>query len=499
MYKQFYLMEKEPFDIHPSPELFYKSNAHQNGWGYLFQGIKANEPILLVTGEYGTGKTLLCLRLVQLLKALKKKNKLPSVYLSTPTYDFSRVLEKIIVELNISMDGVDASKESKLQQLIYDYFEASADSNKKNYIYLVIDDAQDFNYSFVNKLRLLCSYNVVGEFPIRLILFAHQDFFGTLNDKKNAAMAQRIRRIYRLRPFEFEETREYIYFRLTYSGASGAPVFDDDAIELIQNKSRGVPRLINNICDNCLLVASNERLNQIDAEMVTEAMEMGNMVGVAPLQEKERLVSQEESVPVHEYEQHEHEPVDEKVDLNPLPRLSGERITPAETVLHNTDPGIQHNHSQEGATYGDQQFQVREDYHVPPYKEDDGKDVSKQEDKKKDKKKGWEYIKMGVIFMLIVIILYLIFYIFTQNSAGENKNLQSLNGQRNQIILQRPLGMKNLDAPKRRYAVLFELHTPKWQPSGESNNRKDDLNRQNMDFEHGNRLTRQGETQCEIG
>jgi len=109
------------------------------------------------------------------------------------------------------MDGVDPSKESKLQQLIYDYFEAAGDDDRNNYIYLVIDDAQDFNYSFINKLRLLCSYNVAGAFPIRLILFAHQDFFGMLNDKKNAAMAQRIRRIYRLEPFEFEGTREKSY------------------------------------------------------------------------------------------------------------------------------------------------------------------------------------------------------------------------------------------------------------------------------------------------
>ena len=491
MYKQFYLMEKEPFDIHPSPELFYKSNAHQNGWGYLFQGIKANEPILLVTGEYGTGKTLLCLRLVQLLAALKKKNKLPSVYLSTPTYDFSRVLEKIIDELNISMDGVDATKESKLQQIIYDYFEAAADGDKNKYIYLVIDDAQDFSYSFINKLRLLCSYNVAGEFPIRLILFAHQDFFGMLNDKKNAAMAQRIRRIYRLSPLEFEETREYIYFRLTYSGASGAPVFDDDAIELIQTVSRGVPRLINNICDNCLLVASNERLNQIDAEMVTEAMEMGNMVGVSSVQEKEeRSVSQKTSEPVLE-------PVDEKVDTNPLPRLAKEGGKNTDEVSHLADSKIQHSrHPWEDADSGNSQIPVREDYYVPPDKEDDGKDVPKQDGKKteKEKKTGWEYIKMGLIFMLVVVILYLIFYIFSQSSTGENKNMQSFNEQKGQIISQiRPV-IKNLDDLKIKQVLLFDRYVKTWQLFGESNHYSDDMN-----YKQGNRLTKQGETQCEIG
>ena len=122
--------------------------------------------------------------------------------------------------------------------------------------------------------------NISGVFPIRLILFAHQDFFEILNDRKNAALAGRIKRIYRLNPFDFEDTREYIYFRLTYSGASGAPVFDDEAIKLIQTASRGIPRLINNICDNCLLVAGNERVNDIDTALVKQAMKMGNMVGL---------------------------------------------------------------------------------------------------------------------------------------------------------------------------------------------------------------------------
>ena len=73
MYKKFYLMQKEPFDSHPSPELFYKSKAHENGWNYLLQGIKSNEPNLLVTGDYGAGKTLLYLKLLKLFK----KNHIP--------------------------------------------------------------------------------------------------------------------------------------------------------------------------------------------------------------------------------------------------------------------------------------------------------------------------------------------------------------------------------------------------------------------------------------
>ncbi len=491
MYKQFYLMEKEPFDIHPSPELFYKSNAHQNGWGYLYQGIKANEPILLVTGEYGTGKTLLCLRLIKLLNALKKKKNLPSVYLSTPTYDFTRVLEKIVVELNIPMGGVDTSKESKLQQLIYDCFEAAADRGKDNCIYLVIDDAQDFNYSFINKLRLLCSYNVSGMFPIRLILFAHQDFFGMLNDKKNAAIAQRIRRIYRLNPFELEDTREYIYFRLTYSGASGAPVFDDDAIELIQNISRGVPRLINNICDNCLLVASNERLNQISESMVREAMEMGNMVGVGELKKGDGLTPPDEAV-------HDPDLLDDEY-ANSLPRFSEDRKRTA-------DAHLAHSRNESG-----QPWKNREDkneqpgrpdqYDEKPYTETDEDKTPVQDDKNTNsvQRNMGEYAKKGMIIILVMIILSLLYYIFSQNNSSENNNFQSANGQMNNIVSHCQCGVGNLDIQGENHIAMLNLLVRAGKTTGVGWGGDYDLKWCGINGEHGSGMAEQGENQCEIG
>ena len=452
MYKQFYLMEKEPFDIHPSPELFYKSNAHQNGWGYLYQGIKSNEPILLVTGEYGTGKTLLCLRLIKLLKALKKRKKMPSVYLSTPTYDFTRVLEKIIVALNISMDGVDTSKEAKLQQLIYDYFEAPLTQSKEKFIYLVIDDAQDFSYSFINKLRLLCSYNVSGEFPIRLILFAHQDFFGTLNDKKNAAMAQRIRRIYRLNPFDFEDTREYIYFRLTYSGASGAPVFNDDAIGLIQKASRGIPRMINNICDNCLLVASNERLNEINESMVTEAIKMGHMVGVADLQKYESFNSKDES-------HHDHDVVADE-SIPSLPSFSEERKEIEGDVVHHPHLKKESRQYRENRVSENEQsgklkqhdestYVDRDEDELPPDPEINGKKRLQQNISK--------YAKKGIIIVLLMIILYLLFYIFSQKDAGADSDIQSACDQNHSFVTGCLYDVDDMSSLKKDHIPLLNL------------------------------------------
>ena len=247
-------MQKEPFESHPSQDLFYKSAAHQNGWNYLLTSLKRNEPIVLVAGEYGAGKTLLYLKL---MKLLEMNTNLTSVCFSTPTYTFSMLLEKILVELGILLDGIDTSDESRLQQTIYEHFEKKTEEKKK-FLYVVVDDTQEFSFSFINKLRLFTSYNFSGFFPIRIILFTHPSFLKMLSHEKMVAFGQRIKRIYYLKPFDFEDTREYIYFRLIHSGASGKPVFEDEAIRVIQTISKGNPRLINNICDNCLLLASSE-------------------------------------------------------------------------------------------------------------------------------------------------------------------------------------------------------------------------------------------------
>jgi general secretion pathway protein A len=372
MYKKFYRMKKEPFDSHPSPVLFYKSNAHQNGWHYLLHGIKKNEPILLVAGEYGAGKTLLYLKLMKLFET---NTNLDSVCVSTPTYNFIMVLEKILVELGISLEGIDPSDESRLQQAIYEYFEKQM-VEKKKFIFIIIDDVQEFDYSFINKLRLFASYNSSGYFPIRIILFAHPYFLKMLNHKKMVAFGQRIKRTYFLKPLGFEETREYIYFRLIHSGATGTPIFDDEAIKLIQTTSKGIPRLINNICDNCLLLASSEGCNVINASLVSQAMAMGNQTGFAPM----KITRQDSPPSAHETPR---APSRHASIKPPLPR-----------VAH-----------------------AREFENVPP--------EEKTKNKISRKNNGSRYKKMSIIIILVLIMLFLFFYLFNQSKANQMYNLQS--------------------------------------------------------------------------
>lgn len=393
MYKEFYLMRKEPFDSHPSPDLFYKSDVHQTAWHYLLQGVKQHEPILLVAGDYGAGKTLLFLKLVRLLQ---DKGKMPVISVPTPTYNFVMVLEKIIERLlNIPSSGIDTSDESRLQQVIYEYFE-SRKEGKKEFIYVVIDDVQEFSYAFINKLRIFASYNVSGYFPIRIVLFGHHSFLEMLNYKKMVAFGQRIKRIYFLKPLNFEETREYIYFRLIHSGATGTPMFDDDAIRLIQQSSSGNPRLINNICDNCLLVSSSERSNLVDARLVRTALTKGNLMGIQETGEEEAF-----EAPQPQAFQPGPVPVGNSM---PFHHMSMER--PGNGMVLPPDQGLPQYYGNGGPAYepapqsnGFQPPPVV----APPQPEPQGRTDGAR--------KKIEYGKLGLIVGLLVVVLVLFFYV----------------------------------------------------------------------------------------
>ena len=465
MYKEFYLMRKEPFDSHPSPELFYKSTVHQTAWHYLVQGIKQHEPILVLAGEYGAGKTLLFLKLIRLME---KQGRLPMVAVSSPTYSFVAVLEKVVEKLlNISTGSIDSVEESTLQQTVYEYFEKV---ENRSPIYIVIDDAQEFSYSFINKLRLFASYNCDGFFPIRLIFFAHHSFLKMLRYKKLVALGQRIKRIYYLKPLNFEETKEYIYYRLIHSGATGTPVFDDDAIAIIRDVTGGNPRLINNLCDNCLLAAGEERVNLIDPNLVYLAMDQGNLTSLKDV------------------ERPGHDPV-------VMPQAAGTMPSPPQGFSSTPGAaGVSYGGGANVPRYAQQEAHTQTPFQAPPahpphmqqpyenqvpqmpYAEPGqggqmparvdypAGNAMDEPDQFKNKSIGlWEqYGKILMIAILALVIIFLASYLYNQYNANRMFSLNDMPGKR--VIKQMPAYTIEEDAPGRQFRKAIGVQTENTAP-----------------------------------
>jgi len=199
MYEGFYKMKTEAFGSLPSPRVFFKSETHMLGWHYLSSGINSQEPILLVAGDYGTGKTLLCLTLVN---ALRKKNLFPFTYISTANYSYTKILSEIVATLGLENQEDD---DFSLQRILYRIFENKGDVKP---FYVIIDDIHEFQSSTLNKLRLLANFNHENFFPIRLICFAHSSFLDRLKTPSLRPLYQKIRRRFLLTPFDFMESKE---------------------------------------------------------------------------------------------------------------------------------------------------------------------------------------------------------------------------------------------------------------------------------------------------
>jgi type II secretory pathway predicted ATPase ExeA/cell division septation protein DedD len=272
MYKDYYHLQTEPFSTHPNTGTFFISNTHKEAWYYLLFGIDTQEPFVVLTGEYGMGKTLLCLRLI---KVLKEKG-LPRVeYIPTSNEGYGGILRRMASSLGISPVPED---EEILQDMIYDRFRADTENTR---FYLIIDDAHELDTTILTKLKYLSTFNHNEFFPVIMIFVGHPSFLQDLKTPALSSLNQRIKRRYHLARFSLEDTKNYIYFRLMKSGATGIPAFSDETIQKIFEYSGGVPRLINNICDTCLLIGASKQLISIPPSIVDLAKNLvdGSLTG----------------------------------------------------------------------------------------------------------------------------------------------------------------------------------------------------------------------------
>lgn len=261
MYKDYYQLQTDPFSTHPNTDTFFISETHKEAWYYLLFGIETQEPFLLLTGEFGMGKTLMCLRLI---KVLKEKGVPHVLYIPTANEGYGGILRRIASSLGISTTPED---EEILQDMIYDCFRADTEKSR---FYLIIDDAHELDKKILTKLKYLSTFNHDEFFPIIMIFVGHPSFLQDLRTAALSSLNQRIKRRYHLARFGFEDTKKYIYFRLMKSGATGIP-FPDETIHKIFEYGGGVPRLINNICDTCLLIGASRHLNSIPPSIVDDA------------------------------------------------------------------------------------------------------------------------------------------------------------------------------------------------------------------------------------
>lgn len=259
MYDTFYNLKKKPFQLNPDPEFFFNSAVHRRALAYLRYGLAQGEGFVVVTGMPGTGKTML---VKELFETLCNEN-IAAGLMVTSQVGAEDTLRIIAATFGLSYDG---DAKAILLKNLENFFKLKAQEGKR--VLLVVDEAQNLPPQSLEELRMLLNFELDGRPIFQVFMLGQDELRATLQGDKMEQVRQRVMATYHLRPLELDETRDYIQHRLTTAGWNHNPRFSDQAFEEIHSYARGIPRLINTLCDRLMLYGYLEELHELTMEAV---------------------------------------------------------------------------------------------------------------------------------------------------------------------------------------------------------------------------------------
>lgn len=243
MYRQYFDLTDAPFSIAPDPRYLFLSDKHREALGHLIYGVGDQGGFVLLTGEVGTGKTTVCRSLLQQIP-----ENTDVAYIINPKQSINQLLQSICSELHINYERGRTSRDliDDLNKYLLDTHAAG-----RNTI-LIIDEAQNLTVDVLEQLRLLTNLETNEKKLLQLVLLGQPELNDLLAKPELRQLAQRITARFHLGPLSKSEVAQYIAHRLSIAGCRDE-LFSRGAVTTVFKFSRGIPRLINQICDRSLL------------------------------------------------------------------------------------------------------------------------------------------------------------------------------------------------------------------------------------------------------
>lgn len=268
----FFGLKEQPFGMSPDPAYLYASRTHSEALSSLTQGITDNRGFLALIAEPGMGKTTL---LYQIMEQMRDTSRTVLVFQTQCTS--RELIEYILYDQGEDVKGLSlVAMHGKLNEILFEEL-----LNGKRFL-LVIDEAQNLDESVLETVRMLSNFETHNTKLLQIILSGQPQLAEKLALPKLSQLRQRIGMLTRLEPFSVVETGLYIEHRLKLAGHRGEPIFDPASIDQIARLSRGVPRIINNLCYHCLLLAHSRAQRTVTLEIVQEAGRRLEMLPAAP-------------------------------------------------------------------------------------------------------------------------------------------------------------------------------------------------------------------------
>lgn len=263
MYQQFYGFDKMPFNNTPDTRFFFHSEQHQEALSSLLYCVNERKGFMLLTGEIGAGKTTVCRAFLNRLDPATKVAVITNTRLTE-----RQLLQSICEEFGLWIPGNvgKVTLFNELNTFLVDQYRQGANT------VLIVDEAQNLRPEVLEEIRLISNLETERDKLIQIVLMGQPELREIVELPELRQLKQRIVLRYHLYPLSEKETQAYIFHRLKVAGASGNLKFSRSALALVHQYSGGIPRVVNILCDNALLLGFVQETRKISESLVQEVI-----------------------------------------------------------------------------------------------------------------------------------------------------------------------------------------------------------------------------------
>jgi len=246
MYKEFYGLRANPFNVNPDPRYLFLTRHTEEALACLTYGIQSRKGFVLLTGEVGTGKTTLINKLLEWLRL----QQVATAFIFNSRLNTTQFLDYMMADFGIPSDSKAKSQILlRLYNWLLDRYRAGETA------VLIVDEAQNLTEEVLEEIRMLTNLETFTEKLLQIVLVGQPELEQKLKQPQLRQLRQRLTLRAKTHALTLEETKAYIQQRLRIAGSSGQQIFDPDAVVAIHRYSNGIPRVVNLLCEHCLVSA----------------------------------------------------------------------------------------------------------------------------------------------------------------------------------------------------------------------------------------------------
>lgn len=259
MYKEFYGLRANPFNVNPDPRYLFLTRHTEEALACLTYGIQSRKGFVLLTGEVGTGKTTLINKLLEWLRL----QQVATAFIFNSKMNVPQFLDYMMADFGIPCESKEKSQILlRLYNWLLDRYRAGETA------VIIVDEAQNLSEEVLEEIRMMTNLETFTEKLLQIVLVGQPELEQKLKQPQLRQLRQRLTLRAKTHALTLEETRAYIQQRLRIAGADGREIFEPEAMTAVHRYAAGIPRVINLVCEHCLVSAFVDQQKTISAAVV---------------------------------------------------------------------------------------------------------------------------------------------------------------------------------------------------------------------------------------